>query len=48
MSGPDRIDVHHHIVPPGYADWLRSKGIGAAGPPLPAWSDADALAVMDR
>jgi len=48
VSGPDRIDVHHHIVPPGYADWLRSKGVGVDGPPLPGWSDTDALAVMDR
>lgn len=48
VSRPDRIDVHHHIVPPGYGDWLRSRGVGVNGPPLPVWSSTEALAVMDR
>jgi hypothetical protein len=26
-----RIDAHQHVVPPAYADWLRSKGIQEAG-----------------
>jgi 6-methylsalicylate decarboxylase len=43
-----RIDVHQHVVPPGYAAWLRSKGIHeAGGRELPSWSSEDALGVMD-
>jgi predicted TIM-barrel fold metal-dependent hydrolase len=47
MPTADRIDVHHHIVPPGYGDWLREQGVGSDGPPLPSWSKEQALAVMD-
>ncbi|WP_433722906.1 amidohydrolase family protein [Nocardia sp. CA-129566] len=44
-----RIDVHQHIVPRDYADWLRTKGIVAAGGrELPDWSPESALALMDR
>jgi len=43
-----RIDVHHHLVPPGYPEWLRSQGHREEGPPLPSWSVEEALAVMDR
>jgi hypothetical protein len=32
-SGP--IDVHHHIVPPDYRDWLISRGEPAGGMPIP-------------
>lgn len=43
-----RIDVHHHIVPPAYAEWLVSSGFrDAGGRELPAWSADEALAVMD-
>ena len=43
-----RIDVHQHLVPRPYADWLRSRGIAeAGGRELPAWSADDALRVMD-
>ncbi len=42
-----RIDTHHHIVPPEYADWLRSKGHLAGGLPIPDWDPAAALALMD-
>jgi predicted TIM-barrel fold metal-dependent hydrolase len=43
-----RIDVHQHVVPPAYAEWLRSKGIQeAGGRELPSWSVEDALRLMD-
>ncbi|MFQ6398721.1 amidohydrolase family protein [Nocardia sp. KC 131] len=46
---PARIDVHQHIVPSDYADWLRSKGVEApGGRALPDWSPESALALMDR
>ncbi|HEY0166765.1 MAG TPA: amidohydrolase family protein [Jatrophihabitans sp.] len=48
MPTANRIDVHHHIIPPGYGDWLREQGLGAEGAPLPSWSKEQALAVMDR
>ncbi|MET4428757.1 MULTISPECIES: amidohydrolase family protein [unclassified Mycolicibacterium] len=48
MSAPNRIDVHQHIVPPGYAEWLRTKGIAdAGGRALPNWSAESALSMMD-
>jgi predicted TIM-barrel fold metal-dependent hydrolase len=44
-----RIDVHHHIVPPAYAEWLASHGLrDAGGRELPAWSVEEALATMDE
>ena len=43
-----RIDTHHHVVPPAYADWLRSRGLAAGGLPIPDWSRESALAVMDK
>ena len=43
-----RIDVHQHVLPPAYAEWLRSKGIhDAGGRELPSWSIEDALRLMD-
>ena len=35
MSHPRRIDVHHHMVPASYAQWLRDRGL-AAGERYPA------------
>ena len=44
-----RIDVHHHIVPPAYAEYLQSKGIrDAGGRALPEWSVKGALGLMDE
>jgi predicted TIM-barrel fold metal-dependent hydrolase len=43
-----RVDTHHHIVPPDYAAWLRSKGELAGGLPIPEWSTDAALELMDR
>ena len=49
MSDPQRIDVHHHILPPEYLSALQGAGISSgAGVPFPAWSATEALAVMDR
>lgn len=43
-----RIDVHQHVVPPAYAEWLGGKGIReAGGRELPTWSAEDALRLMD-
>ncbi|WP_063002701.1 amidohydrolase family protein [Nocardia mikamii] len=45
----DRVDVHQHIVPRDYADWLRENGVVApGGRDLPDWSPETALALMDR
>jgi 6-methylsalicylate decarboxylase len=48
VSSPRRIDVHQHVLPPGYVAWLDGKGIAAAGGrELPEWSAESALALMD-
>ena len=44
----DRIDTHHHIVPPAYADWLAQHGITAGGLPIPQWSVDAALAQINQ
>lgn len=43
-----RIDTHHHVVPPFYADWLRSRNQLAGGWPIPDWDPAAAVYLMDR
>ena len=49
MSEPNRIDVHQHMLPPSYADWLRTKGVGdAGGRALPEWTVDGALSMMDE
>lgn len=48
MSNPARIDVHQHIIPPDYANWLTQHGIKPGGGSLPKWSVEDALNVMDE
>lgn len=48
MANPRRIDTHHHVVPPEYAAWLRSRGLAAGGLPIPDWSREAALALMDK
>jgi predicted TIM-barrel fold metal-dependent hydrolase len=48
MIHANRIDVHQHVLPPGYTDWLRSKGIAdAGGRALPKWTGAATVAMMD-
>lgn len=45
---PNRIDVHHHVIPPFYRNLLAKAGIGeAGGRALPDWSPEAALEVMD-
>ena len=49
MDAPSRIDVHQHLLPPVYVDWLRKHGIAdAGGRALPDWSAEAALALMDQ
>lgn len=48
MCARRRIDVHHHVVPPPYAEWLRGRGSEAGGLPIPSWSEEEALHLMDR
>lgn len=47
MSEPRRIDVHHHMVPSSYAQWLRDRGLAAGGLPIPDWSPEASLELMD-
>ena len=44
---PGRIDTHQHIVPDFYAQWLARQGVSAGGLPIPSWSAAGALELMD-
>ena len=48
MTSTQRIDTHHHVVPPAYAAWLKRLGLAAGGLPIPEWSREAALAVMDK
>lgn len=44
----NRIDVHQHVIPPFWAEWLKSKGGDPSGWAAPAWSVDAAIAMMDR
>lgn len=48
--GPfDRIDVHHHMVPPVFANEMQRRGISTvAGEPIPKWNPDRSLQVMDE
>ncbi|MGW4906370.1 amidohydrolase family protein [Streptomyces sp. NPDC004270] len=47
-STPRRIDVHQHLIPPGYREALTGHGITeAGGRALPDWSPGAALEAMD-
>jgi predicted TIM-barrel fold metal-dependent hydrolase len=48
MTSSGRIDVHQHIVPPGYATWLTGLGRTAGGMPLPIWTQRSAITRMDE
>ncbi|MFH8979886.1 amidohydrolase family protein [Streptomyces varsoviensis] len=48
MNSPRRIDVHQHIVPPVWAKVLGDLGLDSGGWAIPAWSVADAIAMMDE
>lgn len=43
----NRIDVHQHVIPPFWAEWLRARGGDPSGWAAPAWSEDAALAMMD-
>ena len=44
-----RIDVHQHIIPKRYAEWLEQSGISdAGGTHFPAWSAEATIELMDR
>ncbi len=45
-----RIDVHQHFLPPVHAEALNRAGLRTVdgGMPVPAWSEAAALEMMDR
>jgi len=46
---PQRIDVHHHFLPPQYLAWLKTQGIHWTGGPLiPEWNLDIAQETMDR
>ncbi|WP_439685506.1 Amidohydrolase [Cupriavidus oxalaticus] len=49
-AGVQRIDVHHHFLPPVFRETMGEAAIGAPAPNrvAPAWKVADSLAVMDR
>ena len=48
QSAAGRLDVHHHMVPPFYAQALKKLGVDdAAGAPLPDWTPEKSLALMD-
>lgn len=45
---PNRIDVHHHLIPPAFTDAMRMKGLTeVAGAPLPHWTPEKSLETMD-
>ncbi|MEV0278925.1 amidohydrolase family protein [Streptomyces sp. NPDC050610] len=48
MNASQRIDVHQHIVPPVWAKALNDLGLDSGGWAIPAWSAADAIAMMDE
>lgn len=48
VSGNGRIDVHHHLIPPVFADAMARRGLSkVAGASLPLWTVEDSLGVMD-
>ena len=47
MTKTYRIDVHHHLVPPFWAEALSSHGGDPSGWPTPKWSVEADLALMD-
>ena len=45
-TAPHRIDVHHHMMPPGYLEALGRGDVNTAR--FPSWSPDQSLALMDR
>lgn len=47
-DSPDRIDVHHHLIPPVFRRAMETKGLHeVAGAPLPHWSPERSIETMD-
>ena len=45
---PDRIDVHHHLIPPIFAAAMATRGLTrVAGASLPAWTPEKSIETMD-
>lgn len=48
MSQVQRIDVHHHLIPPAFEQAFKGRGLTkVAGAPLPRWTPDRSLSVMD-
>jgi predicted TIM-barrel fold metal-dependent hydrolase len=46
---PRRIDVHHHLQPPKFIDWLNQHHpTWTGGPDIPRWTPEIGIEVMDR
>ncbi len=49
MTDATKIDVHQHVLPPDYVKALDVAGLSRAGGiPIPPWSPATAIEMMDR
>lgn len=48
-TNPKRIDVHHHLQPPKFIEWLNEHHPEwTGGPDIPRWTPEIGLEVMDR
>ena len=48
-SSPNRIDVHHHVLPPDHLADLARRGVAwTGGAAIPNWSVSIAREVMER
>jgi predicted TIM-barrel fold metal-dependent hydrolase len=50
MSNANRIDVHHHLLPPQFLADLKRRGVHWTGgsPPVPGWTPQAAIEMMQR
>ncbi len=48
VGSPTRIDVHHHMAPGAYAQWLRENGVKPGGLEIPEWTSQKSLKFMNR
>ena len=49
VDGLPKVNVHHHIAPPGYVSALADMGVTeVGGRPLPRWDLEEHLSLMDR
>ena len=47
-SYANKIDVHHHLIPPDYCRTIEKRGLTeVAGAPLPSWTVNHSIEVMD-